>query len=128
MSSSKYAWAQGYWNAIHITAAWCDTPEKNNFFYQWIRIMIDNMPCGDCVRHGQGYVKSNPPEHADDPFIWTWEYHNAVNKLSGKPEIEYASIKKMYLEGGIRVCESGCGEGSSKSRYAGPPKFRPNRY
>jgi len=116
MSSSNYEWAKGYWNAIHATSAWSDNATKTTYFNQWIRMMIENMPCGDCVRHGREYIKNNPPEKADDPFIWAWEYHNAVNRLTKKPEIEYSTIKKMWLEGGIRICDSGCGEGGTKQK------------
>lgn len=114
MPPSKYGWAEGTWNAIHITAAWASTSEIFNFFCQWIRIMINNLPCVDCVKHGQEYIQNNPPEKADDPFIWAWEYHNAVNRMTKKPEIDYNTIKKMYLDGEIRICNSGCGEGEQK--------------
>lgn len=138
MPSSKWGWAEGTWNCIYLTAAWADTSEKFDFFCTWIRNILANLPCGDCIKHGLEYMEKNPPEKADDPFIWAWRYGNAVNRMTKKPEIDYATHKKMYLEGGIKVCESGCGEGESKQeshsekgsteRVRDTYRYRPTHY
>lgn len=99
----------GRWDAIHLTGAWSDTPEKVNYFNGWIRHQIVNLSCEDCVRHSTQYIQMSPPEKADDPFIWTWEFHNAVNRRLGKPEMPYATARDLYLGGKIRTCTKGCG-------------------
>jgi len=98
----------GIWHSIHVTAAWADNPEKVAFFNKWIRIIRENLKCEACRGHMGKYLDSHPPERAPDPFIWSWEFHNAVNRRLGKPEMEYNTAKKMYLDGDVKNCTEGC--------------------
>jgi hypothetical protein len=109
MAMSKFEWAHGVWHSIHITGAWTDSPDKFTFFCIWIRNQLENLPCFDCIEHSRQYLLANPPEKAEDAFIWTWRYHNAVNRRLGKPEMDYKTAKQLYLEKGVQKCNAGCG-------------------
>ena len=113
MTGQSKLWGPGEWHSIHITAAWADTPEKFRFFCMWIRNQIENLPCSDCITHARAYMLANPPEKAEDAFIWSWRFHNSVNRRLGKPEMEYNTAKQLYLEGGVKTCKQGCGNNSS---------------
>lgn len=116
MSGQSKLWGPGRWQSIHVTASWADTPEKFKFFCSWIRDQIEHLPCQECIREARAYLASNPPEKAEDAFIWSWRFHNAVNRRLGKPEMEYTTVKQIYLEGGMKVCNEGCDEGKNTSR------------
>jgi len=103
-------WGRGEWHAIHTTAAWANTGRKHSFFCEWVRNQKEFLPCDECRVHMGLYLHSNPPEKAEDAFIWSWEFHNAVNRRLGKPEMDYTTARKLYLEGGIKVCDGGCGK------------------
>jgi hypothetical protein len=100
----------GRWQSIHVTAAWVDSTEKFKFFCIWLRDQIEHLECQECIDHAKAYLKSNPPEDAEDAFIWSWKFHNTVNRRLGKPEMEYTTAKHIYLEGGIKSCTQGCGK------------------
>lgn len=102
--------APGRWESIHLTGAWVDNPQKFAFFCSWIRHQIENMKCQDCINHAREYMENNPPEKADDAFVWTWQFHNTVNRRLGKSEMPYQTAREMYLQKGLTNCASGCGK------------------
>jgi hypothetical protein len=114
MLSHNKEWGPGRWQSIHVTAASAVTTEKFKNFCEWIRDQIDHLPCSECTEHAKEYLQSNPPEKAEDAFIWTWRFHNTVNRRLDKPEMEYTTAKQIYLEGGMKTCDSGCDEGKKK--------------
>lgn len=128
MSNNK-EWGPGRWQSIHVTAADVDTSEKFKFFCSWVRNQIEHLPCQECVDHAKEYLKSNPPEKAEDAFIWAWRFHNAVNRRLGKPEMEYTTVKQIYLQGGMKTCKKGCDESKqSPTQVADTFTFRPSRF
>jgi hypothetical protein len=108
-------WGPGEWHSIHTTAADADTSEKFKFFCTWVRNQVNHLPCGECTNNANAWFKDNPPEKAEDAFIWSWRFHNSVNKHLGKPEMEYNTAKQIYLEGGYKICDQGCDEGKKKA-------------
>ncbi len=103
-------WGPGTWNTIHLTAAWATSIERAEFYYQWLKLIISNLPCGECRNHAAEYMVHNPTEEAEDLFLHAWRFHNAVNKRLGKPEMDYNTAAERYLGGGIKTCNSGCGK------------------
>lgn len=103
----------GIWHVAHTFAAWAVTPEKRALFCTLMRTHIQpKLPCGECRGHAAAYIEANPPEKSPDPLIWSWEFHNAVNKRLGKPEMEWDTCKKMYADGDVLNCNQGCGDSS----------------
>ena len=101
---------QGRWESIHITGAWSDTPQKQAFFCSWIRDQIEHLPCQDCINHAREYLTNDPPEKTDDTFVWTWRFHNTVNRRLGKAEMPYKTAREIYLSGNRPGCGGGCGK------------------
>lgn len=103
------------WLLMHKTAAWIDlstefTPvEKKKIFASAMKYQIGTLACGECIKHAKSYMESNPPE-SDVASVWTWRFHNVVNRRLKKPEITWNAYRGMYLEKGETVCTSGCGE------------------
>jgi len=102
--------SSGRWEAIHITGAWADTPQKFAFFCSWVRDQVEHYPCPDCIQHSREHLLANPPEKAEDAFVWTWRFHNDVNRRLGKPELPFNTARQMYLENRGPGCKGGCGK------------------
>lgn len=96
---------RGTWRVMHYTARWANTPDRQRFYSSWIRDQINNLPCQTCIGHAKNYVREHPPE-GEDPQIWTWKFHNAVNKRLNKPEMEWQTYTEQYSHN--RACTS-CG-------------------
>jgi hypothetical protein len=130
MSHNK-EWGPGRWQSIHVTAAWADTSEKFKMFCTWIRDQLTHLPCEECTKHALAYLESNPPEKSEDAFMWSWRFHNSVNRRLGKQEMEYTTAKQIYLEGGMKVCGKGCDESVKKDVIPKAEEtftFRPSRF
>jgi hypothetical protein len=109
----------GIWHVTHTFAAWATTPERRVVFCTFMRTNIQpKLPCGECRGHAAAYIEANPPEKSPDPLIWSWEFHNAVNRRLGKPEMEWDTCKKMYADGDVLNCNQGCGD-SSEDKVSG---------
>lgn len=124
MNDSKKKFYSGVWHSIHVTAAWCNTPKKIAFFKDWIREMQSKLSCEECRDHMIKYIEENPPDNAANMFVWSWEFHNAVNARLGKPKLEYEPAMKLYIEGGVRLCNEGCGTGDTATPAM---KFKPTK-
>ncbi len=105
----KMSWAEGLWIAIHLTGADGTTVEKANFYCSWLRMIVANLPCGDCRNHAADYLIACPPEEAEDTFIHGWRFHNAVNVRLKKPEMDYSTAAQIYLGGGVKSLCTTCG-------------------
>lgn len=121
----------GTWYTIHMTASWVDQPEKVPIFCSWIRQMQKKFWCQECAQHFGEYLEAHPPEKAPDLFIWSWEFHNAVNQRLGKKQMPYNTAKGIYLEGTINLCpEEACHAAPTGNATNLPKdtfKFRPSR-
>lgn len=104
------SWGKGFWMCIHLTGADATSPEKAQFYCDWLRMIISKLPCGDCRNHAAEYITLNPPELAEDAFIHSWRFHNTVNRRLKKPEMDYSTAAQMYIGDGIKTCNSGCGQ------------------
>lgn len=107
--SNPSAWGPGEWHSIHTTAADATTQEKFNAFGPWTRNQVKHLPCNECTDHANLYIHSKPPEEAEDAFMWSWRFHNAVNRRLNKPEMDYTTARQIYLEG-KGVCTGNCGK------------------
>jgi len=88
---------RGTWKAIHDTASWSSqTADKTRLFSSWIRYQINQLLCETCLNHAKSYLRSHPPE-GENPSIWSWRFHNEVNRRLGKPEMELERYKELYM-------------------------------
>lgn len=113
MTTNK-GWGTGMWISLHLLAAWADTPDKIPIVCSQIRYICSRLPCPECVEHAKRYIMLNPPEKADDIFVYTWRFHNNVNARLGKPQLPYEKARDAYLNGRTPRCTGGCGGGLGK--------------
>ncbi len=83
------------WSSIHKDALLSTTKEQQLLFVVRLQDKIRGIPCSNCRNHAQEYFDKNNIHNAIyvsilgyDPslsiFIWTWLFHNDVNKRIGK--------------------------------------------
>jgi hypothetical protein len=102
----------GTWFSIHSMAAYADTPEKKKCVIDQIKYIQAHFPCGDCKVHFGNYISSHPMEPtlqggADALFLWTVNFHNAVNFRLNKPQVSYEEARKIFYSDSI-YCTAKC--------------------
>ena len=82
------------WYYIHLNSIGASPHKYNNT----LKMISNNLPglCGDGMRR---YMKLKPYTIDIEPYFWTWEFHNYVNKMLGKRIFGYFETKKIYLRG-----------------------------
>lgn len=99
----------GYWSLIHSNAANATDDKKKMFFMAIMNHIRNTFPCGTCKGHINEYMKENPLEkvmHLDDGcFLWTWKFHNAVNRRTSKREVPLEEAMKIYKK---EACDAVC--------------------
>lgn len=81
MSNNSYSWSEGYWKVIFATASWHDSNRcQCGTFDDWMRMVIESMPCEKCRTHGRVYMVDNPPGHARSYLLWAKKYKQAVER------------------------------------------------
>lgn len=123
--STNFAWGNGTWFTIHLMARWANTKETVAYFNLWIKYLAGKLPCAECSKHAQEYIAANPPEE-EDPFVWAWKFHNAVNRRLSKPELEYNTVRDLYFDDKYQQACTQCKGGSPPSNE--PNRFIPSKY
>ncbi|MEM5804153.1 MAG: Erv1/Alr family FAD-linked sulfhydryl oxidase [Candidatus Aenigmatarchaeota archaeon] len=101
----------GIWYIIHFTALRAKTEEEKVKFRKFIHELAKDFPCLRCRKHFSQYISDFPLERYwsgnEGLFIWSWQFHNSVNRRLKKPEMDYEKAKRIYE--GSEVCEK-CSE------------------
>jgi hypothetical protein len=105
----------GIWYSIHILAANAKTQKEKESVVKQIRIIQENFPCQECKSHFWKYLQNHPPEDTikggpESLFLWTVNFHNAVNFRLGKPQITYDEAKSIYIEQSVFCTKASCDE------------------
>lgn len=104
----------GLWFAIHLMSYKTDKdPTLRRSFLTYIQSIADNFPCGECRGHFKNYLTTKPPGDAQELFKWSWEFHNAVNKRLGKPQMTYDESLKPFKTMSP-ICTDECGDHSTQ--------------
>ena len=126
----------GIWYTFHALAAEAKTDTEKRDVIKHIRMVQQKFPCLDCKGHFGEYLAKHPPEESlgraqDSLFLWTVNFHNAVNYRLKKPQVSYEEAKSIYMENDI-FCTAKCDEeeeDSSKtlsSKQSKGPKLVPS--
>lgn len=87
----------GTWTVSHILAIVCDENDDHEFYCKLMDRLIHGLPCSKCRRHAVKYLSKNPIDGGSSSlFVWSVDFHNAVNKRLGKPIMPYAQAKELY--------------------------------
>lgn len=100
---SKETWAHPMWFVIHYTSYHCKSIITESWKIAFIALMSTLqtvLPCGACRQH----IKENlPANNINNYFInkqeiyrWTFELHNIVNEMLGKPKLSFEESKRIY--------------------------------
>ncbi len=107
MSNNSYnpnTWGPIYWKMMHTLAYNSTTLSNVNNFFLLINEIINRLPCKNCIKHAQEYIKTHnkidmtkilPDGKYLGPFIWTCEFHNHVNKRLNTETYSWIKIKKL---------------------------------
>lgn len=115
----------GIWFNMHTNCAWATTPDQKRFTIDQIKNLQSKFPCGECKVHFGNYIQAHPMEptingNEEALFLWSFNFHNAVNARLRKPQFSYEDAKKIYYDD-ASFCSANCDEEKSKT----PPKLRP---
>jgi hypothetical protein len=101
---------------IHAVAFRSITPELQKYFSFLMECVRDDMRCEECKTHITEYLKNHPIEYWHNYvnlegrlvgcFIWSVNFHNAVNTRLGKLTIPYTEAYKMFNT--LTVCKTDC--------------------
>ena len=90
---SPKTWGSHYWNIIHLTGFYIDATYTNpnhakRTFGQFLKILIDVLPCKICSTHFKNYMEEHELpifEKGQTNFLkWTVIAHNSVNERLNK--------------------------------------------
>jgi hypothetical protein len=117
----------GIWYKMHLDAAWADTDDKKRVVIEQIKYLQSNFPCGECKEHFENYIRTHPLEltlgkSPESLFLWTFNFHNAVNHRLKKPQVSYDDAKKIFYNNS-EFCASDCTKEEKKSKT--PPRLIP---
>lgn len=118
----------GSWNIIHRISFKARTRESQLSFIELMKEICYGFPCKVCRGHCNEYIKNHPMEEyigvtidINDSslqlglFIWTWKFHNAVNKRLNKPIMDWNTAYNFYSETEPTVCSSRCMNSDKKN-------------
>jgi hypothetical protein len=100
-------WGPPFWDTIHLIAyIYPENPtiERQNSMTALLLNLSPNLPCHDCGTHSTVYMKEFPPavESRDMLKKWAVDFHNEVNKRTGKTSLTYeeaddALTRKFFI-------------------------------
>jgi len=91
---TKDLWGISYWVMMHYLAANAVGRQVPLAFKAFITCLRDLIPCDECKVHMKAYIETHPYE--PQLFIWTWKFHNDVNKRLRKHSIPLKDALKLY--------------------------------
>jgi hypothetical protein len=91
------------WQGLHyITLGYPKNPTKEQKikYKLFFLLLQDTFPCSICAEHYKENLKELPLtdevlETRENLVKWLIDFHNIVNKMKGKPEIEYSKARKL---------------------------------
>ena len=112
LNLSSTVWGPSLWRVLHSLSFSIEDGNKNDRknFLDFLESLRSLLPCEDCRQHFCLYMKENSPNDASDLAVWTFEFHNAVNKRLGKPQYVFSDVSKLYMD---NHCDIKCASSSS---------------
>jgi hypothetical protein len=91
------------WQGLHyITLGYPDNPDndKKQKYKAFFTLLKYTLPCSICANHYAENLEKMPItdtvlETKENLVKWLIDFHNIVNKMKGKPEIDYKIARKM---------------------------------
>ena len=91
-------WGRHQWAMLHLMAeVYPDKPslERQADMLKYLKGMCANLPCPGCSKHCKAYTTNNIPDVTSRESVIKYfiDFHNAVNKQTGKKELTYQEAK-----------------------------------
>ena len=95
-------WGPYVWVTLHLFAySYPDKPsdERKQQMNDFLLNLSVNLPCPGCGHHCAEYVATNPPKtnNRSELVKWVRDFHNAVNRRTGKRELSYAESERFLM-------------------------------
>ena len=99
-------WGRALWFSLHFGALnYPDDPddEKKQMMINFILGLPIMIPCDMCKNHAYEYIQSRKSmlhqvvENSHTLFQFFWEFHNDVNKRTGKHTMTLEAVYNLYL-------------------------------
>ena len=118
LHNPKYV-GPGMWFTIHTLSAQARTEKEKKDVIHHIRCLQSKFPCAECKIHFGNYLTSHPPEETigkgpDSLFVWSVNFHNAVNHRLKKPQLSIEEAKSIFIQDDI-FCTAKCDEDEKES-------------
>jgi hypothetical protein len=104
------------------------TQKEKEFVIKQIRIIQENFPCQECKSHFWDYLNNHPPEDtikkdSEALFLWTVNFHNAVNFRVGYKQLSFEEAKSLYSGDSLFCSKSSCDEDFEQNNES--PEYKP---
>ena len=129
--SNPQIFGPGTWNIIHTAGIRATTEQNKKFFRDLMVLVFETFRCMKCKKHLEEFMKFHPFRNYEKIydskrreigyFKWSWECHNNVNAILGKPILELETAYDMWSS--ITPCEN-CGDGIHESNYSEVQKLK----
>lgn len=102
---SPRVWGRALWFSLHNGALnYPDDPddEKKQMMINFILGLPIMLPCDMCKNHAHEYIQSrkntlhNVVQNSRNLFKFFWEFHNDVNRRTGKPTMTLEAVYNLY--------------------------------
>lgn len=110
------------WNGMHKEAITCKTKkEAEDFIFERIQKILDfYVNCEKCHKDGTAWHIENKYRfrYKDEKsaFFYTCDFHNYVNKKTGKPSMERLTAYDLYTGIDMQMCSLDCAAGDDKEK------------
>lgn len=100
---NKNMWGPRAWAWLHnlaINYPPRPTVAEIRIAYDRIVNFVTHLPCPECRQHATQYVRQFPPDLSGSEAFqrWAWNFHNAVNRLLGRPAFPFAAYQLAYAD------------------------------
>ena len=88
------------WKKIHKKAKRSIKDKDKKKFVKYIKGIYRSIKCKECKGHMKGYLTRERLSKYymidNGLFVWSWKFHNDVNRRIGKEEINLEDAYSMY--------------------------------
>ena len=98
-------WGPSTWVFLHLTSmSYPDNPSNEDIqrHTEFLNAFSKILPCKVCRTHFEENLRNTPLEHVlsskDSYMRYLHQVHNRVNRMSGKPELNFDNYIKTYQD------------------------------
>lgn len=105
------SWGEPFWQVAHaVTFAYPENPTEDDQsrIVAFLKLFPHLLPCSICGAHFVEMLGNNPPtrdvlKSTETLSRWLVDRHNEVNVRLNKSELDYADVRRFYLENDTRA-------------------------